>query len=796
MVTWESSGQDGSGHGVYGQRYDSLGNTVGDEFRINTFTDNNQKSPSVTSLSDGGFVVTWESSGQDGSGHGIYGQRYDSLGNTVGDEFRINTFTDNNQKSPSVTSLSDGGFVVTWESFGQDGFGLGIFGKYHDTNLNTLGNYNENSAPTLTGFDGTVQMTEEDAEVEISFADLIRAGDEADVNGTVNGFVIKSVESGTLRIGTDAASASAYDAAANNRIDAAQHAYWTPDADANGELGAFSVVAVDDSGAESAIPVEARVRVTAVNDAPEGIVTISGALEQGETLTADASGISDPDGLGVFSYQWYADGEAIEGATLESYELTGLEVGKQMTVRMSYTDGQGTEEAVTSASTGEVSNTNNTPPVIEQPIPDGAAYTEEIYTYDVSAHFRDDDAGDTLHYSATNVDGSVLPAWLTIDPVSGILSGIAQSGDIGINGVLVRATDASGSTVEDMFRLLVTNRNYGETEGNDRLFGGSGDDAIFGSGGDDRIFGRAGEDILVGGTGDDFLRGDDGNDELYGGNGTDRLYGGSGNDLLYGDEGNDTLFGQNGRDTLYGGNGDDTMRGGGGDDLFYGGEGDDTLFGQGGRDTLYGGNGDDSIRGDNGNDELYGGNGADSLSGGGGNDLLYGGEGNDVLSGQGGGDTLYGGNGDDSLRGGSGNDLLYGGEGNDALFGQGGRDTLYGGNGTDRLSGGGGNDTLLYTDILESGTGPNERDVITDFTPGRDKIDLSAIDANSDLSGDQAFSTTLIDGGDPFSDAGQLRFDIDSGILYGNVDSDLAADFAIQVEISGVGALSFLDIIF
>jgi hypothetical protein len=129
VVVWQGYGQDGSSYGVYGQRFDSNGNMVGSEFRVNTWTKGSQENPSVTSLSNGGFVVVWQSNGQDGSGYGVYGQRFDSNGNKVGSEFQVNTWTPGNQSGPSITPLSKGGFVVVWESDGQDGSGLGVFGR-------------------------------------------------------------------------------------------------------------------------------------------------------------------------------------------------------------------------------------------------------------------------------------------------------------------------------------------------------------------------------------------------------------------------------------------------------------------------------------------------------------------------------------------------------------------------------------------------------------------------------------------------------------------------------------------
>ena len=134
VVTWDSYDHDGGGWGVYGQRYDSFGNTIGSEFLVNTFTDGNQDVSSVAALSGGGFVVTWGSYAQDGSSWGVYGQRYDSSGNAVGSEFLVNTFTDGNQGASSVVARSGGGFVVTWDSKYQDGSGWGVFGQWFDSN--------------------------------------------------------------------------------------------------------------------------------------------------------------------------------------------------------------------------------------------------------------------------------------------------------------------------------------------------------------------------------------------------------------------------------------------------------------------------------------------------------------------------------------------------------------------------------------------------------------------------------------------------------------------------------------
>jgi hypothetical protein len=112
VVAWTSFTQDGSGGGVYAQRYSAGGVALGTEFQVNTTTLNSQYLPKTAALADGGFVVTWVSFLQDGSGEGVYAQRYAADGSAAGAEFRVNTTTLQDQLYPSVTALAGGGFLV------------------------------------------------------------------------------------------------------------------------------------------------------------------------------------------------------------------------------------------------------------------------------------------------------------------------------------------------------------------------------------------------------------------------------------------------------------------------------------------------------------------------------------------------------------------------------------------------------------------------------------------------------------------------------------------------------------
>ena len=139
VMVWKTSdpATGDTGNGIAGRRYDGNGNAVTNEFLVNSVTLGDQEEPIVTGLADGGFVVMWESDTATGddSGFGIVGQRYGSDNTAVGGEFLVNTFTSSNQRSVDVASLTDGGFITVWES-NDPGIGDtdGIVAQRYDAN--------------------------------------------------------------------------------------------------------------------------------------------------------------------------------------------------------------------------------------------------------------------------------------------------------------------------------------------------------------------------------------------------------------------------------------------------------------------------------------------------------------------------------------------------------------------------------------------------------------------------------------------------------------------------------------
>lgn len=129
VIVWQSAGQDGSGWGVYGQRYAANGTAQGNEFLINTTTLAGQFSPIVSMSAVGDFVVTWQSATQNSSLVSVRARRFAADGAPQGHEFAVNSTATSNYKVPVVAMDADGESVVAWGSYGPDGSGYGVFAR-------------------------------------------------------------------------------------------------------------------------------------------------------------------------------------------------------------------------------------------------------------------------------------------------------------------------------------------------------------------------------------------------------------------------------------------------------------------------------------------------------------------------------------------------------------------------------------------------------------------------------------------------------------------------------------------
>ncbi|MBR1121079.1 VCBS repeat-containing protein [Bradyrhizobium lablabi] len=135
VVTWTDysmgvggTGGDTSSSAVKAQVFAAGGTKVGSEILVNTATASDQDNPQITALSNGGFVVTWSDlsqgvggTGGDASGYAVKAQVFAAGGTKVGSEILVNTSTASHQSGAQITSLSNGGFVVTWQDLSAGG---------------------------------------------------------------------------------------------------------------------------------------------------------------------------------------------------------------------------------------------------------------------------------------------------------------------------------------------------------------------------------------------------------------------------------------------------------------------------------------------------------------------------------------------------------------------------------------------------------------------------------------------------------------------------------------------------
>lgn len=145
VVVWSSWLGDGSGWGVFGQRFDAASRKVGGEFQVNTETKSLQMKPSVTAFNDGHFFVVWQSLNQDPNpnvrGWGIYGQRFGADGSRLGGEVRLNETTYGHQHEPVIQKLENRNLAVAWQGFGRirDGqWGFGVIARTFNANLEAM----------------------------------------------------------------------------------------------------------------------------------------------------------------------------------------------------------------------------------------------------------------------------------------------------------------------------------------------------------------------------------------------------------------------------------------------------------------------------------------------------------------------------------------------------------------------------------------------------------------------------------------------------------------------------------
>ena len=331
-----------------------------------------------------------------------------------------------------------------------------------------------NAAPTATNLSAAEAYTEDTAKnlVDIVVADT----DSASLTATLT---LSNVAAGSLNTGTAGAVTSTYNtgtgvwSAAGAKADVntlLAALTFTPAANFNAN---FSIATSVSDGVAAAITGSKAFTGTAVNDAPTGVVTISGVAAQGQTLAASNT-LADVDGLGIIGYQWKAAGVAITGATARTLVLAAAQVGKVITVSAGYTDAKGTAESVASTATAAVT----TPAFVGTANADtlnGTTGADQLVGLAGNDTYAVNNVGDVV-VENLNEGTDLVNASISYTLANNV-ENLTLTGTSAING--------TGNTLDNI------------------LTGNSAANTLTGNAGADTLDGKAGADILIGGTGND-----------------------------------------------------------------------------------------------------------------------------------------------------------------------------------------------------------------------------------------------------------------------------------------------------
>jgi Ca2+-binding RTX toxin-like protein len=567
----------------------------------------------VTVLSDGRFVVSWQSS--TATDKDIAGRIFNADGTSTGNEFVVNAAA-NAQGQANIIALANGGFMVTYAS--NNGTDTDIKGIMYD-------------AAGVASTVGELTISTTNAASQVA-PDAIQLDD-----GRVL-VVWSSNDSGNFDIRARIMNADGTGASND----------WVVNSTATGNQGVPRVELLPDGRA---------VVTWDSNDAGATDLNVRMSIIDTHVFNGTAGVDSWTGGALVDKLYGLAGADVFDGGAGDDLIYGGDD-------NDTLNGGAGNDRI-----SGDAGND----------IMNGGDGNDRIYGGAGTDNKFDGGAGDDVMYAGSGTDTFV--GGLGTDGISYYYGGAVT--------VSLLAGGWSGAAAGDALGTSAAVENlYGSLNGADTLTGNS-----FAN----RITGYGGADIIDGGSG---------NDILDGGLGADNLVGGIGNDAISGGAGNDTIDGGTGNDTVSGGAGSDNLDGGSGTDILS--YVTETVGLTVSLDGSVGPSG--SAAGDtiiaNSFETLYGSNA--------GNDVLTGSSVRNIIRGYLGNDTLNGLGGDDWLQGGEGTDTLNGGAGNDRLSGGLGSDILVGGDGVDTIDGETGSDLIRFNAISEGGDKMNIFNVADD----------------------------------------------------------------------------------
>jgi Ca2+-binding RTX toxin-like protein len=500
VVTWESN-RDGWGYGIYQQRYDADGATVGVETRVNTDSAEDQKTPDITALANGGWVVSWTSQSGDADLGGICQQLYTADGLQVGSEILVNTYTVGSQYSEKSTALSDGGWVVTWTSNGEDGDQGGIYqqryggdgaiigGEIQVNTYTTGGQYD----PSVTALaDGGWVVTWDSNEQTSSGYDIHQQRFAADGS--------------TLGLESNVAQATryTYDNHMPAQVAALSDGGWVVTWESHGGGHYYDIF--QQRFSSDGLAVGSQTEVNSFTTSNQSIASVTGLADGGWVVTWMSDGQDDSNSEGIYQQCYAVDGSAVGAETRVNVYTTGdqqspdvaplSDGGWVVTWTSNNQDGSSGgiyQRRFGVSSAGDTQNNRLT----------GTNWDEYLIGYGGNDRLDGKGGNDVLiggfgndTYVVNSVGDQVEE--LPVEGKDTVLSAI--SFDLATTGSVENLT-LMGAGKHNGFGNALDNRITGNSAAN-ILRGRAGEDVIIGGKGNDQLYGGADADLFVFSKGD------------------------------------------------------------------------------------------------------------------------------------------------------------------------------------------------------------------------------------------------------------------------------------------------------
>ena len=610
FVMWASI-TDTFGFGMNGQRYDASGSKVGAEVVIDDPTADLQYAPDVAGLSDGGVLATWTSYNQDGSGLGVFAQRFDLSGARLGGKTLINTTTANDQAFSTVAGLSDGSYVVTWSSINSDRSDSDVYAQRFDASGAQLGG--ETLINTITSAAASHVAALSDGGYVVTYDSYENLhhiyGQRFDDSGAKLGSeTLISTSTTDMQTDSDIAALS----------DGGYFVTWTSLGSNNADYNVYGQ-RFDASGAK--VGGETLINTTTAGD--QHVQSVA-ALGDGGYTVAWMSNNQDYSQTGVYAQRFDASGAKVGGETLINAttkisqgdpSVAGLSDGSYVVAwdNVQHSPSNWSDwdvyqrlasDHITGTSGNDVISTTRTVGIQ----PKATALADVIYGLGGNDKLDGGGGSDTLlgglgddTYIVDNTADQVIE-----NPGEGadtVKAAVSYALSDNVENLTLTGPAAIDGTGNDLANKITGN------DAANVIAGSKGDDHLKGLGGDDTVSGGAGNDTVDGGTGADTLRGGADNDTFFVDDPGDQVIENPG-------EGKDTVkssvsftlganvetlildktagaidgTGNDGANTIKGNASDNVITGGGGKDTLTGGLGADTfVFGaasDGGADKI------------------------------------------------------------------------------------------------------------------------------------------------------------------------------------------------------------------